>query len=123
MITINPAKQLKIDQYVGSIKVGKRADVVLWEHQPLSVYARAEQTWIGGVKYFDLVSDQQARAAQQTEKAQLLTKLMADKSKKSTSIALSASEKMAQPSWHCEDNHDTWQQHYKQLSSATQGQL
>ena len=118
MVTINPAKQLKIDQFVGSIKAGKRADLVLWDHNPLSVYARAEQTWISGKKYFDLETDIALRSSQRTEKASLMNKLMADKSDKKPSIALSASEKMAQPSWQCEDNHDTWQQHYKQLAQA-----
>jgi len=58
LVTINPAKQLRIEQKVGSIEVGKDADLVLWNRQPLSSMARAEQTWIEGRKYFDLVSDE-----------------------------------------------------------------
>jgi len=111
MITINPAKQLKIDDRVGSIAPGKQADFVIWDHNPLSVYARAEQTWINGRNYFNLVSDKAAQQNVRQEKALLLNKLMADKSKVKPSSALSASEKMLQPAWHCEDNHDTWQQH------------
>src|SRR5690606_1035710 len=57
MITLNPAKQLKIDEYVGSISEGKHADFVVWNDHPLSAYARAEQTWINGRKFFDRQED------------------------------------------------------------------
>ncbi len=53
MITLNPAKMLHIDQYVGSITPGKDADFVIWSGNPLSVYTMAEQTYIDGIKYFD----------------------------------------------------------------------
>lgn len=69
MVTLNPAKMLHIDQYVGSIAPGKDADFVIWSDHPLSVYAKAEQTWIDGIKYFDrdeaaakLKRDQKERA-------------------------------------------------------------
>ncbi|MGB0899384.1 MAG: amidohydrolase family protein, partial [Psychrobium sp.] len=74
MVTINPAKQLKIDNRTGSIKTGKQADFVIWDHNPLSVYARAEQTWIDGRQYFDLATDMVARKAQRIEKSQLINK-------------------------------------------------
>ncbi len=48
LVTINPAKQLGIDARVGSIEVGKDADLVLWTGDPLSVYSRVEKTWIDG---------------------------------------------------------------------------
>ena len=47
-ITINPAEILGIGQRVGSIEVGKAADLVLWSGDPLDVRSRAEQTIIGG---------------------------------------------------------------------------
>lgn len=53
MVTLNPAKQLRVDQHVGSLEVGKDADFVLWNHSPLSMFAVAQQTWIDGRKYFD----------------------------------------------------------------------
>jgi imidazolonepropionase-like amidohydrolase len=111
MVTINPAKQLKIDHRVGSIKTGKQADFVIWDNDPLSVYARAQETWIEGRQYFNLAKDIKARSTVRTEKAQLINKLIADKSVKKSTSALSASDKMIQPVWHCEDQHDTWQQH------------
>ena len=47
-VTLNPAKLLHLDDRVGSLKVGKDADVVLWSDHPLSVYAKAEKTIIEG---------------------------------------------------------------------------
>ena len=111
MVTINPAKQLKIAERVGSIKAGKQADFVIWDNDPLSVYAQAQETWIAGRQYFNIETDKAASAAQRIEKSQLINKLIADKSVKTSTTALSASDKMIQPVWHCEDHHDTWQQH------------
>ncbi len=111
MVTINPAKQLKIDGRVGSIKKGKQADFVIWDHNPLSVYARVEQTWIAGKQYYSQTDDKKRQQAQRIEKANLLGKLLADKSKPTKTAALSASEKMLQPAWQCDDQHDTWLQH------------
>jgi imidazolonepropionase-like amidohydrolase len=54
LITINPAKQLGIDDKVGSLEVGKNADMVIFENHPLSVYAIPQMTFIDGVKYFDI---------------------------------------------------------------------
>jgi imidazolonepropionase-like amidohydrolase len=58
LVTLNPAKQMRIDQDVGSIEVGKSADLVLWSHKPLSTRARALKVWIDGREYFDLGADQ-----------------------------------------------------------------
>ena len=44
-ITLNPAKMLEIDEFVGSLKAGKEADIVLWSGNPLSVYSKVEQTY------------------------------------------------------------------------------
>ncbi len=52
-VTINPAVQLQIDKYVGSLEQGKDADFVIWNGNPLSDYSACEQTWIDGRKYFD----------------------------------------------------------------------
>jgi len=57
LITINPAKQLGIDPFVGSIEVGKQADLVIFDHHPLSIYAVPQMTFVDGVKYFDRDSD------------------------------------------------------------------
>ena len=57
MITINPAKQLGIEDKVGSIEIGKQADLVIFEGHPLSSYAVPQMTFVDGVKYFDIKKD------------------------------------------------------------------
>ncbi|WP_323755975.1 amidohydrolase [Roseivirga sp.] len=57
LITLNPAKQLGIDNRVGSIEVGKDADIAIFEGHPLSVYAIPVMTFVDGVKYFDRAND------------------------------------------------------------------
>ncbi|AMQ56768.1 amidohydrolase family protein [Algoriphagus sanaruensis] len=57
MITINPARQLGIEEKVGSIEVGKQADLVIFEGHPLSSYAVPQMTFVDGVKYFDIKTD------------------------------------------------------------------
>ena len=59
MITINPAKQLGIEDKVGSIEVGKQADLVIFEGHPLSAYAVPQMTFVDGVKYFDRKADRE----------------------------------------------------------------
>lgn len=71
-VTLNPAKLLRVDHRVGSIAIGKDADVVLWDNHPLSVYARAEQTFVEGVKYYDLEEDAAKRDWMRAERARLV---------------------------------------------------
>ena len=52
-VTLNPAKLLRIDDKVGSIAIGKHADLVIWSHNPLSIYAVAEKTIIEGAVFYD----------------------------------------------------------------------
>ncbi|MEO6223466.1 MAG: amidohydrolase family protein, partial [Vicinamibacterales bacterium] len=63
MVTLNPAKQLRIDNRVGTLDVGKDGDVVIWNNHPLSTFAIVEQTYIDGRVYYDRVADV-ARAAE-----------------------------------------------------------
>lgn len=80
-VTLNPAKLLHIDDRVGSIKVGKDADVVLWTDHPLSIYAKAEKTIIEGVTYFDLKRDELMRDAIMREKSDLINEMLKAKNK------------------------------------------
>ena len=52
-LTYNPAKALGISDKTGSLKPGKMADLVLWNGNPLSVYARPYKVWIDGALMFD----------------------------------------------------------------------
>jgi imidazolonepropionase-like amidohydrolase len=52
-ITINPAWALELDDRIGSLEAGKKADVVLWNANPFSVYARPDRVWIDGVPVYD----------------------------------------------------------------------
>lgn len=78
-VTINPAKLLHLDDRTGSIKVGKDADIVVWNDNPLSIYAKAEQTIIDGAIYFDLKKDLAKRAAIKTERAKLTGMMLKEK--------------------------------------------
>ena len=80
-VTLNPAKMLHIDNRVGSLKAGKDADVVVWSDNPLSIYAKAEKTYVDGIAYWDIEKDVQSRAAQQSEKSRLVQKMIDSKSK------------------------------------------
>jgi imidazolonepropionase-like amidohydrolase len=74
LVTINPAIQLGIDKRVGSIDVGKDADLVIYNHDPLSAYAVAQKTIIDGRVLFDRDKDIAGRAALEKEKQDLLAK-------------------------------------------------
>ena len=78
-VTLNPAKQLRIADRVGSLEPGKDADFVIWNAPPLSSYARVEQTWIDGRKYFDFADDLKARADADTERAALVQKILPER--------------------------------------------
>ncbi len=52
-ITINPAWALGLETQIGSLEVGKNADVVLWDGNPFSIYSRAEKVWLDGAMLFD----------------------------------------------------------------------
>jgi adenine deaminase len=71
LVTINPAKQLGIQNRVGSLEVGKDADLVIWNAHPLSVYARVETTFVDGEIFFDRQQDLARRAQLEKERAQL----------------------------------------------------
>jgi imidazolonepropionase-like amidohydrolase len=71
LITINPAIQLGIQDRVGSIEVGKDADLAIWNGHPLSVYARVDTTFVDGDIFFDRVQDLARRPELAKERAQL----------------------------------------------------
>ena len=71
LVTINPAKQLRIDDRVGSLEVGKDADVVIWNNHPLSTYAIADRVYIDGQQYYDRLEEDKRLTDAQSEKTRL----------------------------------------------------
>ena len=80
-VTLNPAKMLHIDDRVGSIKVGKDADVVLWSGHPMSIYSKAEKTIIEGKVYFDIEEDKALRKENQRLRNVITTQMLQAKNK------------------------------------------
>lgn len=78
MVTLNPAKLLHLDDRMGSLKVGKDADLVIWTDHPLSIEAKAEKTIIEGKILFDQHRDQEMRKINQQEKARIISKMAED---------------------------------------------
>jgi imidazolonepropionase-like amidohydrolase len=78
-VTINPARQLRVDKLVGSLEPGKDADLVIWSGNPLSSFSRCEQTWIDGRKYFDRVEDRALYEEAMHERSVLVQKALAAK--------------------------------------------
>jgi adenine deaminase len=76
MVSLNAAKQLRIDARTGSLEVGKDADFVVWNTHPLSTAARATQTWIEGRRYYDVAMDKTLREAASKEHARLVAKAL-----------------------------------------------
>ena len=103
MVTINPAKTLHVGDKTGSIKVGKDADVVLWSENPLSIYAKAEQTYVDGIKYFDRIEDVKMQTQIRKERARLIEKMV--KAKKGGAPTTPVMGK-AQRLYECEDVED-----------------
>ena len=71
LITINPAIQLGIQDRVGSLEVGKDADLAIWTGHPFSVYSRVETTFVDGEVFFDRQQDLARREELKRERAEL----------------------------------------------------
>ncbi len=82
LITINPAKQLAIDEYVGSIEAGKQADLVIYDKHPLSNFAKVEKVFIDGELYFDRAKDLERRPKDEALKTSLIEKQKKEQQKR-----------------------------------------
>ncbi len=74
-VTLNPAKMLRVDDKVGSIKAGKDADLVLWNDHPMSIYAKPLTTYVDGIAYYDSERDAQLREDIRKERARLVQQM------------------------------------------------
>jgi imidazolonepropionase-like amidohydrolase len=72
LITLNPAIQLGIADRVGAIEIGKDADLTIWNHHPLSIFAVVQKVLIDGTVYFDRQQDRLRRIEVEKEKQSLL---------------------------------------------------
>ena len=78
-VTLNAARQLRIDERVGSIAPGKDADLAVWNRSPLSVYAVCKQTWVDGRRYFSRDDDRQLRQRDKKRHAALVQRILSTK--------------------------------------------
>lgn len=100
MVTLNPAKLLHLDSHMGSIRAGKDADLVLWNANPLSIYARPDYTIIDGTIYYSRAADEQNQEQMHRERARLIQKLIQSKAGgQTTQRPMMRRQRM----WHCED--------------------
>jgi imidazolonepropionase-like amidohydrolase len=74
LVTLNPAKQLKIENRVGSIEEGKDADLAIWDGPPLSIFSKVLATYVDGEVYFDREQDFEMREATARERKALIEK-------------------------------------------------
>lgn len=105
LVTLNPAKMLHIDDKVGSIKVGKVADLVLWTGNPLSIYAKVSKTIIDGQIYFDTDEDAKLREDIKKERARIIAKLIVEKNKGAKVIK---PQPKKQHHFHCDSEESGW---------------
>jgi imidazolonepropionase-like amidohydrolase len=77
-VTINPAKQLKVENRIGSLENGKDADLAIWSGPPMSGFSRCEATYVDGRQLFSLEEDARMRATIATERQRLTQKLLAE---------------------------------------------
>jgi len=75
LVTLNPAKLLHLDKQMGSIKIGKDADIVLWSDNPLSIYAKAEKTFVDGRLLYDRSQQAEIEKEIAQERARLIDKI------------------------------------------------
>ena len=61
--TSNAATALGLEDKIGSIEIGKNADIVLWNGDPFSIYTKASKVWIDGSLFFDISSPDITRTA------------------------------------------------------------
>ncbi|MBK7810358.1 MAG: amidohydrolase family protein [Saprospiraceae bacterium] len=75
-VTLNPAKLLHIDHRVGSIKIKKDADLVLWNGHPLAVQSHPDMTFVDGIKYFDVQEQSAMRKMIDAERSRIIQKML-----------------------------------------------
>jgi imidazolonepropionase-like amidohydrolase len=75
-VTLNPAKQLRIDKWVGSLEEGKDADFVIWDGAPLDIYSHVQETWIDGTRYFSVDENDKLEERDKNIRQDLIQKIL-----------------------------------------------
>ncbi len=99
MVTLNPAKALHLESRMGSVEVGKDADLVLWNDDPLSIRAKVMMTYVDGARYYDRRRDLDQRMVAEAERARITGKMLAAKQ---AGAAVRKAQRQEPEQWHCE---------------------
>jgi imidazolonepropionase-like amidohydrolase len=99
LVTLNPAKALHLDAQMGSIKVGKDADLVLWTNNPLSIDARVSMTIIEGTVYYEEAVQQEKLIQIEQERSRILSLMLAAAERGEALIAI---QKKIKKHFHCD---------------------
>ena len=83
MVTLNPAILLHLDDRMGSLKIGKDADIVIWDGNPLSIYTKVEQTYVDGRLLYDKIKNKTLMNRDLNEKMRIINKMINCCSKRS----------------------------------------
>jgi imidazolonepropionase-like amidohydrolase len=102
MVTLNPAKLLHVDNRMGSIKIGKDADIVLWTENPLSIYAKVVQTYVDGKLMFSIEVDKQLRKRDRLERMRIIKLMSEDKNEGKKKKPQPTEDKL----YHCDTDHE-----------------
>ena len=107
LVTINPAKQLKIDKYVGSLEPKKDADFVIWDGEPLSVYSQVEETWIDGIRYYSKKENEILEERDNDLRKKILQKILSTNSKGGSGSSKQNSSSNHYKGHHCDSIDDS----------------
>ena len=91
-VSLNPAKQLGIDSWVGSLKVGKDADLAIWSTNPLDYRTACLETWIDGKLFHSLAHTRKRSERRAEEREALIRKARAFTDGDTQSMSSSSSE-------------------------------
>ena len=108
-VTLNPAKMLKLDHKLGTIEVGKDADLVLWTDNPLSIYATVNKTFVDGKLIFDAQKQAEKDEMVKNEKNRIIQKMLfSDDAKKGNTQSVKTEQKKL---YHCDTLEEDFHQH------------
>jgi len=99
MVTLGPARMLHLDQRMGSVEVGKDANLVLWTDDPLTIDAHVVMTLVDGVPYFDAERDKELRSAIVAERQRIIGRMLAEQR---AGARVRKARVQREGQWHCE---------------------